>query len=201
MPAPLLSGFRQIDAVILAAGGSARLGRPKQLVQYKRKPLLLRTVHLARESTGGRIIVVLGAGQQRLRSLLRRRACKVDIVSNSDWPAGLASSLRSGLNRVSPTASAALILLVDQARLTAPDIARLIRSWRKRPTIPAAACYEGKIGAPAVIPRRWFGEARSLQGDVGARALLRRLGEVSSVGMPTAGFDVDTEAEAAALGS
>jgi CTP:molybdopterin cytidylyltransferase MocA len=198
---PLDLAIRKLDAVVLAAGGSTRLGRPKQLLSYRGAPLILRTIRLARHAVSGRVIVVLGNEQQRLRSLLHRRTDQAIVVNNSNWHRGLATSLQAGLNRTSPTASGILILLVDQAKLKAGDIDLLLARWRKRPARPAAAFYLGGAGAPAVIPRSLFNEIRSLDGDIGARHLLRRLGDVSTVAMPAAEFDVDTPADAAALNS
>jgi molybdenum cofactor cytidylyltransferase len=199
MPTSLPSAKRKLDAIVLAAGGSTRLGRPKQLVTYRRSALILRMTRLARGSVHGRVIVILGDQQQRLRSLLRRRARGVIIVGNAHWPDGLATSLQAGLKRVSPTASGILVLLVDQAKLVSADIDRLIAGWRRHPTKAAAAFYNGRAGAPAIIPRRWFKEVRTLQGDRGARHLLRSVGDVSLVEMPAAQFDVDTPAEAVLL--
>lgn len=154
---------------------------------------------LARRSVRGRVIVVLGDQQQRLRSLLRRRVPGVVIVTNSHWREGLATSLKSGLNRVTPTEAGFLVLLVDQAKIEANDIDRLIAGWRKRPALPAAAFYDGLAGVPAVIPRVLFDQVRALEGDRGARELLRRVGEISLVEMPAAQFDIDTPADAALL--
>lgn len=199
----------RLAAVILAAGGSSRLGRPKQLLRYRGAPLIVRAALLAQHAAGNDIIVVVGDQRQRLRSVLHKRRldrrppgnsrARLAVVGNARWPEGLSTSLRAGLEAVPPKATGALILLVDQARIEARDIDRLVRCWRRRPSKAAAAHYLGRAGVPAVIPRRWFGKVRALSGDVGARALLRRLGEVSLVEMAAAGFDVDTPADAAAL--
>lgn len=197
---------RDLAAVILAAGGSSRLGQPKQLLRYRGRPLIVRAVRLAGRVAGAGVIVVLGDQRQRLRSLLRRRDRVRDhetlsIVDNPRWADGLASSLRAGIGATPTSAKAALILVVDQARLDAADLNRLAGRWRRRPSRPAAAHYLDRAGVPAVIPRRWFRDLAALSGDVGARELLRRLDDVSLVPMPNAAFDVDTPADAATLGS
>lgn len=199
MQRPLYQAKRSLDAIVLAAGGSTRLGRPKQLLQYRREALIVRTARLARVAIRGRVIVVLGDQQQRLRSLLRRQAPDVTAVGNSHWRDGLATSLQIGMQQVSPKAAGVLVLLVDQAKIETADIDRLISCWRHRPAIPAAAFYGGRAGAPAVIPRRRFNEVRALSGDRGARQLLRRVGDIALVEMPSAQFDVDTPADAALL--
>jgi len=196
----------RLAAVILAAGGSSRLGRPKQLLRYRGATLIERAVRLARRVAGGGIVVVVGDQRQRLRSLLRRREHRraddgrLRIVGNARWAAGLAASLSVGIAAVPPTAQAALILVVDQARLDARDIERLVAAWRRRPSKPAAALYRERAGVPVVMPRRWFSELANLTGDVGARQVLRRLGDISLVEMPAAAFDVDSPADAESLG-
>jgi len=189
----------RLAAVILAAGGSRRLGQPKQLLRYRGTQLIVSTARLARQSVGGKVIVVLGDQQQRLRCLLHRHDQNLVIVNNSRWREGLATSLKAGLQQVPPAASAVLILLVDQARITTSDVGRLVTCWQKRPGKPAAAYYLGRAGVPAVIPRRWFNDIRALDGNIGARQLLRSLGAISLVDVPTAEFDVDTPADATAL--
>ena len=189
----------RLATIILAAGGSRRLGQPKQLLRFRGTPLIVRTARLARQTVKGEIIVVLGEQQQRLRSLLHRHDQKLVIANNPHWKQGLATSLQAGLQQVPPVASAVLILLVDQAKLSTADVVRLIACWQKRPGKPAAAFFLGRAGAPAVIPRRWFSDIRALEGDIGARQLLRRLGAISLVGLPAAEFDVDTPADATAL--
>jgi CTP:molybdopterin cytidylyltransferase MocA len=188
-----------LAAIVLAAGGSTRLGEPKQLLRSAHEPLILRATRLAQRAIRGPVIVVLGAGRQRLQSLLRNRRVGINIVYNRHWSDGLAGSLKLGIARVPPQSAGALILLVDQARLLPTDLHRLVGRWQRRPGRPAAAFYRGRAGAPAVLPRRFFAAVETLQGDTGARHWLRQLGAVTPVDMPNAAFDVDTPADAAAL--
>jgi molybdenum cofactor cytidylyltransferase len=184
----------RLACVLLAAGGSSRLGRPKQLVRRGRRPLLTHAVLEAREALGpdALIVVVLGADALRLRALLRRTAPDVGIALNARWQSGLASSLQKGIGALPIGTDAALVLLVDQPDVTAAALRRLLAAWRSRPAVPAAARYARRVGVPAILPRRSWREVRALEGDVGARALLRGRGSVTLVAMPEAAFDVDT---------
>jgi CTP:molybdopterin cytidylyltransferase MocA len=186
--------------VLLAAGGSRRLGRPKQLVRRRGQALLARAVDAARGALpGAPLVVVLGAEALRLRALLRRRDPAVRPVVNSRWSTGLASSLERGLDALSSDVDAALVLLVDQPNVDAAALRRLVAAWRRRPTAPAAAHYLGRAGVPAILPRRSWRAVRGLDGDAGARALLRGVATVTLVDMPEAEIDIDTPEDAARL--
>jgi molybdenum cofactor cytidylyltransferase len=193
---------------LLAAGGSKRLGRPKQLVRRGNRPLLLSALAAVRGALGGdgATVVVLGSGALRLRNVLRRAAprklngsASAYVAYNALWRAGLASSLRVGLDALPRTASAALVTVVDQPNVDSAALSRLIAAWRKRPHVAAAAHYAGHAGVPAILPRRLWHASRSLEGDSGARALLRRARELTLVEMPEAELDIDTEEDVARL--
>lgn len=189
-----------VACVLLAAGGSSRLGTPKQLVRHRGKPLLLHAAAAARGALpSAPLIVVVGACALRVRATLQRAHRDARVVGNPSWRAGMASSLRAGLAAVPRRARAALVLLVDQPYVDAACLARLLRAWNRRPGVPAAARYAGRVGAPAILPRRRWRELGGLTGDRGARALLRGGDPVTLVDMPEAAFDVDTAADVLAL--
>jgi CTP:molybdopterin cytidylyltransferase MocA len=188
--------------VLLAAGGSRRLGRPKQLVRYRGRPLVLHAVAAARGALpGSPLVVVVGADALRVRLALRRARCNARVIGNAQWQAGMATSVRAGLAAVGPTAEAALMLLVDQPLVDAAALARLVAAWRRRPGVPAAARYEGRIGVPAVLPRRYWRALKSLRRNEGARALLREVAPLTLIDMPEAALDVDTPEDLQKLGT
>jgi molybdenum cofactor cytidylyltransferase len=188
-----------IACVLLAAGGSRRLGLPKQLVRYRARPLLLHAAMAARSALPrAPLIVVVGLEALRLRLSLRRTRCAARVVANPRWDRGLATSLNAGLAAAPRSARAALVLLVDQPHVGAAQLKRLLAAWRRRPGVPAAAFYCGRSGVPAVLPRRRWRELKSLEGDQGARALLRGT-DVTLVDMPEAAVDIDTPADLARL--
>ena len=185
-------------AVVLAAGASTRFGSAKQLVRVGGRPLLHTAVTRAAEVTGNALIVVLGSGAAQLAPLLKHSPGSV--VVNQDWREGLASSIRAGVARLPAACSAVLLLLADQAAVTADDLRRLAGSWRKQPEHMAAALYDGLCGAPAIFPRSCFHALSELRGDSGARALLMRNPDrVVRVPMPSAAIDVDTPEDLLAL--
>lgn len=190
----------RLACVILAAGGSSRLGRPKQLLRRRTQPLLLATVAAARAQGCAPITVVLGAEAQRLRSLLARQARGVRVVYNAAWREGMGSSVRAALPAARRLGGGTLFLVVDQPLVGAHELARLVRSWQRQPGLPIAAYYEGRAGVPAIVPNRRLRRIRMLRGDAGLRWLLRdgamriRLCE-----LPEAAIDVDTPQDWARL--
>jgi molybdenum cofactor cytidylyltransferase len=185
-------------AVVLAAGPSRRFGSAKQLVRVAGRPLMHTAVTRAAEVTGNSLIVVLGAGASELAPLLKHSPGAV--IVNHEWREGLASSIRAGVARLPPTCRGVLLLLADQAAVTADDLRRLAGSWRKQPQHIAAALYSGTTGAPAIFPRTLFRDLAALRGDIGARPLLRRNADrVVRVPMPSAALDVDTPEDLLAI--
>jgi CTP:molybdopterin cytidylyltransferase MocA len=176
---------------VLAGGGSSRLGRPKQLVRYRRRTLLAHAVSAAAAVAPERVVVVLGAGAVRLRLLLRRSRQRAICVQNRHWKEGIASSLCAGLAALPRGARAALIVLTDQPRVGVHALARLARAWRERPGLPVVAVYSGGIGVPAILPRRLWRRAARLNGDVGARKMLSSEARLVRVAVPEAELDID----------
>jgi molybdenum cofactor cytidylyltransferase len=187
-----------LHAVVLAAGASTRFGSPKQLVRLSGRPLLHTAVTRAAEVTGNALIVVLGAGAAQLAPLLKHSAGS--IVINHYWREGIASSIRAAVARLPATCAGVMLILADQAAVSADDLKRLAGTWRKQPHYIVAALYGGVCGAPAIFPRTSFRELAQLRGDAGARTLLRRNADrIIRVPMPSAALDVDTPEDLLAI--
>lgn len=180
-----------LHAIVLAAGASTRFGSAKQLVRIGDRPLLSLIAGRAAEVVGHALIVVLGAGAAELAPLLKHSAGS--IVVNRDWREGLASSIRAGVARLPSGCAGVMLVLADQACVTAEDLRRLAGAWRRQPLSIAAARYGATVGVPAILPRHLFGELSELKGDTGARALLKRHADrLVKVPMASAAFDLDT---------
>jgi molybdenum cofactor cytidylyltransferase len=163
-----------VAALVLAAGASRRLGQPKQLLMHRGETLIERAMRLAAESGAAPVIVVLGAGSERIAvTVIAHNAVP---VINHRWNEGISSSIHAGLkamDAVAKDASGALILPCDQPRLTAVHLRGLIAAFAESgETSIAASAYAGVVGIPAVFPRAIFQNLLALRGDKGARALL-----------------------------
>jgi molybdenum cofactor cytidylyltransferase len=178
--------------VVLAAGFSTRLGKPKALATIRGASLLSRTLRVlapfARSST---VVVVIPARSNRYRIGPDERLAT--FVVNRQRAAGLSSSVRCGISRVRYSA-AVLLLPVDLAQLQARDIARLISRWRGARRRVAARRVHDKAAAPLILPRSFYSRALGITGDQGLRDLVRQLapGQVSLVPLPSAAADIDT---------
>lgn len=180
-----------LHAIVLAAGASSRFGSAKQLVRIGDRPLLSLIAGRAGEVVGHALIVVLGARASELTPLLKHSPGS--MVVNRDWREGLASSIRAGVARLPASCAGVMLVLADQACVTAEDLRRLAGAWRRQPLAVAAAQYGATLGAPAIFPRHLFGELSELKGDRGARVLLNRHADrLVKVRMPSATFDLDT---------
>lgn len=189
-PSPLRTGI-----VILAAGASRRMGRPKQLLPLGATTLLEHAVDAALASSAWPVVVVLGAQAAEIRPLLARRP--VLIAENPTWTEGMASSLRAGLtvmNAFSIRVDAVLFALCDQPAFSADLVQRFIATQQTSQRSVVAARYSGHLGAPALFTRPHFPALNALVGDEGARKLLAQLpaGEVEAIDLPELAHDLDT---------
>ena len=182
----------ELHAIVLAAGESRRLGRPKQLVRYGGLTLIERAVHQAQAGCGDRVRIVLGAHRDQILPVIAN--LQVQPLINPDWQSGMASSLRVGIDGLPPAAAAVLLILCDHPLVTAAQMEHLAATWKLAPDRAVASAYDGTVGVPAVLPRRLFPELLALRGDRGAKAVLK--GETTrsiTIAIPEASFDVDTE--------
>ncbi|MFZ0392229.1 MAG: nucleotidyltransferase family protein [Terracidiphilus sp.] len=186
-----------LPAIILAAGASRRLGRPKQLLDLDGETLLARTIRVARESGADPVLVVLGADAHLISASVPMN--EVITVLNPEWQEGMASSVRAGVRSLLscvPDASGAILLVCDQPRLSAAHIRALIESFRQSSESAAvASTYSGTRGIPAIFPRLLFLRLLALTGDKGARNILADP-QCPIVEAPFAGGEIDIDSPA-----
>ena len=178
------------DALILAAGGSRRLGQPKALLTRGGVALVRRVAMLALQTSPARCVVVLGAEAPWLRAQLQ--GLRVDTVDCLDWDSGLSASLRGGFEALGESSRPVLVLGVDQPGLELAHLAALLAAGDS-PLDAVASEYAGTLGLPVVVPAAWREEVASLRGDTGLRAVFaQRVDEVVAVDAPALARDLDT---------
>ena len=179
----------QVAIVILAAGESARMGQPKQLLQYAGKSLIRRAVETALGAHAVPVFVVLGAHEAAIRTEVAE--LPVAVVVNTDWSEGMASSIRSGLQAL-PEVSAALFILCDQPRLTSAFLLNLISPHQQTGQPIVASEYGDSLGVPALFHQSLFAELLQLRGAQGAKKVIQAHPN-DVLGIPFEGGEVDVD--------
>jgi molybdenum cofactor cytidylyltransferase len=177
---------------VLAAGGSSRMGEPKQLLRIDGESLIRRAARIATEARVGPVIVVLGAEADRIRGEIED--LPIRIVLNAGWQEGLASSLRAAVEAAVRAQSAArglLVLPADQPRLTAEHLRALDAAQRAGGAGVVASDYGDHRGPPALFAASQYAALRALCGDAGARDLLRGDAVLTVAAPPGSGLDLD----------
>ena len=181
-----------IGVILLAAGGSTRLGSPKQLLTYQGKTLLRHAAETALATGCRPVVAVLGSSAERLRVELA--GLDVRLVDNSAWTRGMGTSVRLGVAALDTDAAGVLLMLCDQPLIAAEHLARLIAAFRQNAGMGiVAAAYHDTVGVPVLFARTYFDELRTLPDGAGAKPILQRHRDaVLPVPLPEAAVDIDT---------
>jgi molybdenum cofactor cytidylyltransferase len=187
--------------ILLAGGTSARLGQPKQLLQYNGRSLLQHSVQAALQSGAGPVVLVTGAYAQQVRSQVQ--AERVHIVWNEHWQQGIASSITCGLQSLValvPGVQRAAFMVCDQPFVTASLLQQLLQTSINTGKSIVASAYGGTVGIPAVFTNSYFNLLLQLTGDEGAKKLMRQHpGDLVTVAFTQGNIDIDTQADYDAL--
>jgi molybdenum cofactor cytidylyltransferase len=204
----------RVLGVVLAAGGSTRMGRPKQLAELDGRPLLahvLAAVDAAPEDRGSgdleprppvdRVVVALGGAADAVLEQVDLGRAEPLVVDG--WAAGMGHVLASTLAQAGDDWEAVVVLLGDQPLVPGGAVARVVEAWRSGAGPVVTATYGGRPGHPRLFDRGLLPELLRLTGDTGARDLLathpdrvHRV-EVGDLGSDT---DIDVEADLERVG-
>ena len=192
--APQHSQPSGIAIIILAAGRSARLGSPKQLLSYRGKTLLQHTIDTTLESMASPILVVLGSGKDAIRQELKQT--QILILENSSWESGMASSISCGINHlqiIAPESKAVILMVCDQPFVSAQLLNDLINKHKYSKQSIVASSYADTLGTPALFHKSLFVELLALQGESGAKSLIKKYNQQTAfVCFDQGSIDIDT---------
>jgi molybdenum cofactor cytidylyltransferase len=182
-----------ISVLVLAAGASSRMGRPKQLLLVSGEPLLHKTVRIALSCKANKTFVVLGHQPVETQAILE--GLPVSIFIHKQWPRGMGSSIKFGLTKIleaNPDTSAVLILVCDQPLLTTAHLNNLIQHYRTTGKTIIASGYTNIQGVPALFDQLVFPELLSIKDEQGAKIILEKNPEQIAT-VPFIGGEIDLD--------
>ena len=162
----------QITAVILAAGKSERMGRTKQLLPWKGKPLLWHVVQAAIGVGIKDVIIVIGADGEKIRNSIPD--LRVRYVNNPDWELGQSTSLKAGLAALHPRSGGVIFMLADQPQVSPTLVRSMIEKHATTLAPIIAPLVDGQRGNPVLFDQITFDDLMKVQGDKGGRELFSR---------------------------
>ncbi|MAU17201.1 MAG: molybdopterin-guanine dinucleotide biosynthesis protein MobA [Muricauda sp.] len=190
-----MSAEENIAVVVLAAGGSSRLGRPKQLVEFKGKTLLEHTMEKVDMLGFQTKILVLGANQDSIQEKIETKG--FNVVTNNNWEQGMASSIKMGLEASLAEENGldhVLFLVSDQPFLERTNLIGLVHTQLTKKPKATYSQYGENIGVPAIFSKAAFPLLLNLEGDEGAKKLIYSKDfDFCTETFKNGGFDVDTE--------
>jgi molybdenum cofactor cytidylyltransferase len=182
--------------VVLAAGGSSRMGRTKQLLPVRGSPLVVNAARAACDSAATGVVVVVGHDAVNVSAALD--GLRSSTVLNADWANGMGTSIRAGVETVLaqfPEISGLMLTLADQPVLSSAHLQALAGRFLREDQIVAAE-YNGTFGPPVLFGRSFFPQLRALTDGEGAQRILRaNTAAVTAVALPELGLDLDTPGE------
>ena len=177
-----------ISAIVLAAGKSERMGRPKALLLYHGKTFLENVMDCIRDAGIQETLVVVGHHRDEIVS----RVTVPRWVFNADYPKGMGTSLQAGIRALPPDATSAMVFLVDHPAVEVNTVRLLIGAAGQKPIV--IPTYAGRRGHPALFSREILDEILALPPDVGANTVVRRdPGRVLEIPQESAGVVVDVD--------
>lgn len=187
-----------IGIIILAAGNSSRLGRPKQLVEYNGALLLERAISVA-TSVGVHVSVVTGAYEEQIvqtlmgTHIVQQSKPSINFVRNANWQGGMGSSIAAGVTSLPSSVNASFILSCDQPHVDQALLYQMIARMDHKKCDIVACRYDGTFGIPALFRRSLFEELCQLDPAKGAKGLISaHLYSTELVDFENAAIDIDT---------
>jgi len=181
--------------IILAAGNSSRLGRPKQLLEYKETTLLKNTILEARKVENSFVILITGSNNNLIEKELN--SSEITIIFNSEWETGMSSSIIKGIHKIlllNSDCESCILAVCDQPFVTNSVFENLIKEFQKTKKGIAASAYSETLGTPVLFHKKYFEELLELKGQEGAKKLIKKYADdVVSVVFEKGNIDIDTE--------
>ena len=190
----------QTAILVMAAGASRRMGRPKQLLPFGSTTLLRHAVEVALSSHASKVAVALGSGEEAMRKELT--GMPIGIVTNPEWDRGMGTTIRAGVQAIGmyPEVGALILTVADSPELSAETYNRIIAAHVASGLPIVASEYAGTVGVPALFERQYFDSLIALPADHGCKALIMaNSAKVIRMPCPEAAKDIDSPKDYEAL--
>jgi molybdenum cofactor cytidylyltransferase len=184
----------RISGILLAAGESKRMGKPKLLLNLGKSNIINTTIENLLKSEIFELIIVLGHEAQKIECSLSEQDKRIKFVTNENYREGMSTSIKCGVLTASKESEAFLIALGDQPLISPKIINRLIEKYQSSGVGIVTVMHQSLRGHPVIISKRYVQEILSLNGDIGARDLLKlHLDDTASINIESSEefFDVD----------
>ena len=180
--------------LLLAAGNSSRMGKPKMLLPFNGKTLLQHSIDEIKKISDQKLLVITGCYHSLLKEQLQQQ--QILFFQNDHWQEGMASSIGAGMKYILqyfPGAANALILVCDQPFISAGLFQEMITKKAELAKGIIACKYNDTTGVPVLFDKKYFARLAILKGDVGAKKLVQQFVEDTAViDFPEGATDIDT---------
>lgn len=186
----------KIAIILLAAGGSTRLGRPKQLLEINGEILIQRIYKICTQSQADVVVVVTGSNHNEVEKVIQ--PAHPVITYNKNWKNGMMSSIQAGLEDIllkQPDTAAVLIVLCDQYFINISLLNTIIQQFKQSDSLAVCCSYDNTIGVPALYSATLFHKLLISNDKKGAKKLLLSLQQTKNVKVldfPKGKYDIDT---------
>lgn len=181
--------------VILAAGQSSRLGRPKQLVEINGKTNIRRIIEEAKSLVPENVFVVLGSRYEEIYDHIKDE--NANVIYNKEWNMGISSSIKTAIREIIKNRVEVykIIIAVCDQPFTNREVFKKLIDENNKTKKPIVACeYRKVMGTPALFDKCMFDELMTLEGDIGAGKIIKKNSHLTAiVDFPKGMFDIDVE--------
>ncbi len=164
-----------IKAILLAAGQSKRMKSENKLIKlYKNKPLINYSLNVLKKSKVNKIIIVLGHQQKELKKIIKKNK-KIIFTYNKNYKRGMASSIKTGLKKISKNDKGFIVAQSDMPFVKQSDINKICRSINSKKFLIHALKYKTRVGNPIGFDSSLIKKFKNIKGQFGAKFMVKRL--------------------------
>jgi len=164
-----------IKAILLAAGQSKRMKSENKLIKlYKNKPLINYSLNVLKKSKVNKIIIVLGHQHKEVKKIIKKNK-EIIFTYNKNYKQGMASSIKTGLKKISKNDKGFIIAQSDMPFVKQSDINKICRSINSKKFLVHALKYKNRVGNPIGFDSSLIKKFKNIKGQFGAKFMVKRL--------------------------